>query len=453
MRVEFHGAARTVTGSSTLLEADGTRILVDCGQFQGDDEHERRNREPFAFDPSRLDALVLTHGHIDHVGRAPALVARGFRGPVLCTRATAEIAAVMLLDSAKIAAEDAERGGPPPLFDERDVDRLYRMTRSIRYGEAAAAGRGISVVLSDAGHILGSAHVLATMKEGGRTVAFGLSGDVGGPGRPVVADLTPFRSLDCLQVESTYGDRDHRPPEESVRELLAILEDAERGSGVVLIPAFSLGRTQEILYHLNGWKNAGKLRDLAVYVDSPLATRLTKIYEGNAAVFDDDTKGLMKRGDDPFDFPGLTIVGDGRESERLSREAKRAVIISASGMCQGGRIVRHLQTFLPRPTTRVVIVGFQAPGTLGRRLVDRQRMVRIRGQEVPVNATIHTLGGFSAHAGKHELLAWIGAIGTKPKTVFLVHGEPRAQDAFAASIREELGLHVVIPEPRQGFDL
>ena len=210
MRVEFHGAAGTVTGSCTLLEAAGTRILVDCGQFQGGEDLERRNRERFAFDPASIDALVLTHGHIDHVGRAPALVARGFRGKVFCTRATAEIATVMLLDSAKIAAEDAEHGGPPAAFDEHDVEKLYRMMSKLRYGEEASVGKGISIVLSDAGHILGSAHVLATLSEGERTVTFGLSGDVGSPGRPVVADPTPFRAADFLQVESTFGDRDHR---------------------------------------------------------------------------------------------------------------------------------------------------------------------------------------------------------------------------------------------------
>jgi metallo-beta-lactamase family protein len=453
MHVEFHGAARTVTGSCTLLEAGGTRILVDCGQFQGDAELERRNVGGFAFDPRSVDALVMTHAHVDHVGRAPLLVARGFRGTVLCTRATAELASVMLLDAAKILEEDAEHGGPAPAWGEPEVRALYAATRPIKYGQPVTVGPGVAVTLSDAGHILGSAHVLATLHEGGRTVAFGVSGDVGSPGRPVVADPTPFRALDYLQVESTYGDRDHKSPAESIEELDRILEQADGENGVVLVPAFSLGRTQDILYHLNELKNAGRIPHLAVYVDSPLATRVTRVFEGNSAVFDDDAKGLLRRGDDPFDFPGLTFVGDGRESARLTREARRCVIIASSGMCQGGRIVRHLEALLPRPSTKVVIVGYQAPHTLGRRLVEGRNPVFVRGRPVAVRATVHTLGGFSAHAGRGELLDWVRAISRKPSKVFLCHGEPPALEALARGLRDELGLATHIPDLDETVEL
>jgi metallo-beta-lactamase family protein len=453
MRVEFHGAARTVTGSATLLEAGGTRVLVDCGQFQGDDELEERNRGRLGFHPDALQALVLTHAHIDHVGRAPLLMRHGFRGRVLCTRATAALAAMMWRDGVKIAEEDSRRGGPPPAYGEKDVRALESQIEPLRYGEERRVGPGAAVRLSDAGHILGSAHVAVRLLEDGREGVFGVSGDVGAPGRPVVADPTPFADADWVQIESTYGDRDHKGHEQSLAELLGVLESAVRDQGVVLVPAFALGRTQDLLWHLNRWKGEGRLKDLAVYVDSPLAIRLTQVFRHSPGAMDDDAKALFRAGDDPFEFPGLRFVADARESESLTHEARGALIIASSGMCQGGRIVGHLAALLPRPATQVVFVGYQAPGTLGRRLVDRARTVRIRGRELPVNARIHTIGGFSAHAGRHDLIQWLRAAGERPQRVFLCHGEPPALDALAAAIRRELGLETTIPALGDGFRL
>lgn len=454
MRVAFHGAARTVTGSCTLLEADGTRILVDCGQFQGDEHLERRNRaEALGFDPATIDAVVLTHAHIDHIGRAPLLATRGFKGPVYGTRATGALAGVMLLDAAKIQEEDARRGGPPPAYGERDVARIAAAYRPLRYGARTKVTKAMDVTLLDAGHILGSAHALVQMREGGREVVFGVSGDVGSPGRPVVADPTPFPAADYVQIESTYGDRDHKSPEASLRELLALLESAERGEGTVVVPAFALGRTQDLLWHINRWKLEGKLAGLSVYVDSPMATRLTSVYRQNTGIMDDDVKGLLARDDDPFDFPGLHFVPSHEESQRLAHRAVRSVLIASSGMCQGGRVVHHLEVLLPRPSTKVVFVGYQAPGTLGRRLVDKAKSVRIRGHEVPVNASVHTLGGFSAHGGQAEMLAWLSAGGGPRQKVFLCHGEPPALRTFSALIEARLHVATHIPEMGEVVDL
>jgi len=453
MRVEFHGAARTVTGSCTLLEAGGTRVLVDCGQFQGEDELERLNRAHFRFPVPEIDALVLTHAHIDHVGRAPLLVRQGFRGRVICTRATAALVGIMWRDGVKIAEEDARRGGPPAPYGEHDVIALERAIETRRYGEEVRVGSGARVTLTDAGHILGSAHAGVKLFEDGRELVFGVSGDVGAKGRPVVADPSPFAKADCVQVEATYGDRDHRDGEASLAELLGILEKAVETRGIVLVPAFALGRTQDLLYHVNLWKNAGKLKNLAVYVDSPLAIKITQVFRGQPGAMDDDVKALLSRGDDPFTFEGLTFVTSHDASERLPREAHGAMIIASSGMAQGGRIRGHLAALLPRESTEVIFVGYQAPGTLGRRLVDRAQVVRLGGREVPVRARIHTLGGFSAHAGRRELLDWLRDIGDGPKRVFLCHGEDRALESFAAAIRSELGFETVIPDLGQAFTL
>jgi|SRR5262245_58251142 len=447
MHAEFHGAAGTVTGSCTLLHAGGTRILVDCGQFQGDDELEKRNRERFAFEPSSIDALVLTHAHIDHIGRAPALLLHGFRGKVIATRATAELAAVMLLDAAKIAREDERHGGPPATYDEHAVEKLYQRIEPVRYGETVGLGPGIRVTLTDAGHILGSAHVLAALAENGRSLRFGISGDVGAFDRPVVADPTPMSGLDHLQVESTYGDREHGSQEATVAALEKILEDVQARGGLVIVPAFALGRTQEILWHIAGWKREGRFVDLPVYVDSPLATRVTGIFRRNPEAYDADTKHILKEGDDPFEFPGLHYVSDAEESEHLSTTLKGAVMIASSGMCQSGRVVGHLLHRLPDPATRVVIVGYQARGTLGWRIQSGAKEVFIRGQRVAVRASVQTLAGFSAHASRSELLRWIrGTGGRPPAQVHLVHGEPETLATFAQTIGRELRLPVHVPQ-------
>jgi metallo-beta-lactamase family protein len=446
MHVEFHGAARTVTGSATIVEAGGSRVLVDCGLFQGDDVLERRNRaEALGFDPHALDALVMTHAHVDHIGRAPLLMKRGFRGRVICTPATAELADLMLRDTAKIYEEDARRGGPPPAFGLREVDAIAAATRPLRYGRTLEVTPSLSVTLSDAGHILGSAHVHLALREGDRRASFGVSGDVGANDRPVVADPTPFPDVDWVQMETTYGDREHAPQGTTLEALRDLLAEAQADRGVVVIPSFALGRAQEILYRINQWKNAGHLKGLPVYVDSPLATRITAVFQANPAAFDDEAKGLLHRGDDPFEFDGLRLVSSPAESERVTREAAGCAIIASSGMCQSGRVVNHLLHLLPRPSTKVAFVGYQAHGTLGRRIADGAKVVNVRGHAVPVNASVHVLSGFSAHADRSDLLQWLERCGGSRKRVFLCHGEERALDSFAALIRERLRLDVHVP--------
>jgi metallo-beta-lactamase family protein len=322
----------------------------------------------------------------------------------------------------------------------------------MRYGAPQRIG-GVELLFQDAGHILGSAHVLVTATEGRRTVRFGVSGDVGARGRPIVDDPHPLRGADAVQIESTYGDKEHPPHEQSLARLRQVLEAVEGTDGVAVVPAFALGRTQDVLWHLNEWKREGRLRRLSVYVDSPLAERLTRVFRGNPGIWDDAAKARARAGDDPFDFPGLRVVSNFRESERVAEEAKGALVIASSGMAQSGRVVGHLQALLPRPTTHVVIVGFQARGTLGRRLIEGDKLVRVRGREVPVQATVHSLGGFSAHADRAELLDWLRAVGPSLQRVFVVHGEPGVQDAFARTVRSALSVSVDVPDLGQSLDL
>jgi metallo-beta-lactamase family protein len=449
MQLTFLGAAGEVTGSRYLIEVGATRLLVDCGMFQGGREAAARNREPWGFSPHDLDAVVLTHAHIDHSGLLPRLVRDGFRGRVYATPATIELVDVMLRDSAHLMAAEAarherygrrERALWEPLYGLDDVEALGERLLPLRYGEARELAAGVRVCLRDAGHILGSAIVELDLAEHGVARRLVLSGDLGQPGRPILRDPATIAAADLLIVESTYGDRDHKPLGPTIDELVeAVDRTLNVKHGNVLVPAFAVGRTQELLYWFERLTLEGRLPELEVFVDSPLATEVTEITARHFELFDEEARRLIaarRAGPSRMHLRHTRTVA---ESMALNRLSGGAVILAASGMCDGGRIKHHLRHHLSNPHTTVLITGYQAAGTLGRRLVDGDPTVPIFGAQVPVRAEIITLGGFSAHADQRALLGWLRGFAAPPARTWLVHGEPPAATALQARIAADLG--------------
>lgn len=448
MKLTFLGAAGEVTGSSFLVEADGVRFLVDCGMFQGGREADGKNRTRFAFDPATLDFVLLTHAHIDHSGLLPRLTAKGFGGPVYATAATCDLLEVMLLDSAHIQEREAEwqekartRGaGKPPLYTVAEVNRMLHQRKTVDYGAEVRPHPLVQCVFRDAGHILGAASIEIRVTAGGRTRKLVFSGDIGQPSRPLMRDPVAVTEADVLVVESTYGNRRHKSLNDTLAEFEhAITDTLTRKKGNVIIPAFAVGRTQEILYLLVDLYRQGKLPEMDIYVDSPMATKATEITAKHWALLDQEAAALLQWLESRRGHPRIHFVQDVLESTNLQRIKQGAVIISASGMCNAGRIKHHLRHNLGRRECSVLIVGFQAAGTLGRRIVDGARNVRIFGIPVPVKADIYTIGGLSAHADQAALLAWLGHFRRAPQRTFVVHGEQATAEIFAAAIHDKLG--------------
>jgi metallo-beta-lactamase family protein len=463
MRISLCGAAGEVTGSGYLVQTDKARVLVDFGMFQGRGATVARNRDLGPVEPSALDAVVLTHAHLDHTGRLPLLPSRGLRGPIHATPATVDFARLILEDSARLQESDAARqsrrllraGREPvaPLYQTADVEALDPLFSPLAYGQRREIADGIEVRLVDAGHILGSASVEMTVREGGgrRVVVF--SGDVGLKGSPIVRDPAPPDHADLVFLESTYGDRDHRPRDETLREFREILERAVREGQRVLVPAFAIGRAQEVLYRIDELVHSGQLPEFPIYLDSPLAIEATRLYAKHRELFDAEAEALMHRGPFLGDLTGLKFVATAAESKALNDDWDMAVILAGSGMCDGGRIVHHLRHSLWRRNVAVLIVGYQAEGTLGRRLVQGAREVRIFGEKVVVRASIHTLGGFSAHAGQAELVEWVGHMMAGHPRVVLTHGEPPARDALKGLLSARFGVEAECPGPGGVIDL
>ena len=456
MRVHFHGAAGEVTGSLHLLEAAGKRILLDCGMCQGSAEMEASNADPFPFDVESIDALVVSHAHIDHVGRVPLLVKRGFRGPIFAQRASAELMPIMLMDSASLAESDAERFNRrrkhgeremQPLYTREDVADAVELLRPQSYDQRFRVLDGIEVAFRDAGHILGSS--IVEVWADGRKLVF--SGDLGPKGTPILRDPTPVREADLVLMESTYGDRNHKDRAETIVELGEILEQAWRDGGNVLIPAFAVGRSQELLYWFARYWDEWNLSRWQVFLDSPMAGKVVEVYGHHHALFDDDAQEVWRGKPNPFKLPNLRITASTEESMAINRFERGAIIIAGSGMANGGRILHHLRHNLGRRGAHVVFVGYQGVGTLGRRLVDGAKWVRIHGQDQRVNATMHTVGGLSAHADQRGLLDWFGHFQPKPQLA-LVHGEDRAREALAGEIGERDGIEVVLVRPGMTLD-
>ncbi len=513
MQLQFLGAATTVTGSQFLLSTGQAKILVDCGMFQGSPNEAIRNRIPLAYDPAELDAILLTHAHLDHCGLIPYVVARGFQGPIFATAGTVELARLVLLDSGKLQQEfakrharfarrnpekaasrereqeaafeaavakmvvDDERGEswmapnpevalryqPPameveldePIYDERDAERALERFRSVRYDRVTNVAPGIDAVFLDAGHILGSAiirlHVTDFPDGPERTLVF--SGDLGRRDTPIIRDPTHVSEADYVLMESTYGGREHEAQDEAVRILAETVRLVAEHDGVLLVPSFAIGRTQEIVWQLDRLIAEGKIPHLPLYLDSPMASRASDVYRRHAEYFDEQTRHLLEQRETPLDYPGQIITNNVQQSEAISRAKRPYMIVASNGMLTGGRVVGHLRELIGDPSAVLLFVGYQGKGTLGAHLQEGATQVRIDGQHFQVKCQVRSISGFSAHADESELLDWIGnfAAGKKPgdpgfpRKVFIVHGDPEAQAALAPKVRA-LGFDVGIPK-------
>jgi metallo-beta-lactamase family protein len=462
MKLSFHGAAQTVTGSCHLVETNGKRILIDCGLLQGGREIERENAEPFGFDPPGIDAVLLTHAHLDHCGRLPLLVKRGFRGKIIATAATRDLARLVMLDSAHLQEEEARRQTRHARHDRHDkdaaplyslidaLDAMDRFEPGVGYGETVTLADGLSATFHDAGHILGSASVLLEAHEGGVVRRILFSGDIGGGASPLIGKPAPPPEADAVVMETTYGDRLHRPYPETVEEFLTAIQDTFNRGGNVVVPAFALERAQEILYVIRaGIENDRVNPSVQVFLDSPMAISATEIFKRHPECYGPDLAALFRRGQDPFHVPGLHFTRETAESIAINQIVGGAIIIAGSGMCTGGRVLHHLQHNLWRSQAGIVFVGFAAMGTPARKIIEGASSVMLFGEDIPVRAKIHTINGFSAHADQAELLAWRHAI-ARAGTTFLVHGEPDTMAKFAALLPEG---KVEMPAMHQKFTL
>jgi metallo-beta-lactamase family protein len=458
VRLQFLGAAREVTGSAHLLQVAGRTILLDCGLFQGRRSEVASKNRRLPYEVGRLDALVLSHAHIDHAGRIPYLVAEGYRGDIHCTPATRDLCEVMLADSAHIQEKDASflarhgREAVPPLYALRDVSTTLTQMRPHRYRERFEVVPGVTATFVDAGHILGSASVMLEWEEGGARRRLGFSGDVGRTGLPIIRDPEPVEDVDWLIMESTYGDRDHASVEGAREQLAKVVSETVAKGGRVLIPAFAVGRTQEILYDLHQLSQAGRIPRVPVVIDSPLASEATEVFRDNTAEFDRTEPMVRRHGSNLpalFDFDLVQFTPDVEDSKAMMRKQGPMIVIAASGMCESGRILHHLGHSAGDPRTTVLIVGFQAEHTLGRRIVERRETIKVFGDEIPLRARVEILNGYSAHADRAELGTWLDAVresSPRLSDVFLVHGERRAQDALQERLAAR-GYAVQAPDP------
>lgn len=473
MKITFLGATKTVTGSNFLVEGAGKKFLIDCGMYQGSSKEEGKNHEPFAFNIKEIDFMLLTHAHIDHSGRIPRLYVEGYRNPVITTKATKDLCSIMLPDSGHIQEQEIEwrnrkrmREGKdplPPLYTAQDAIDTMEIFQAVNYDEIVEIDPNIHVRFNDAGHMLGSAIIEIWVDEDGKRTKAVFTGDLGNNDIPLLSSPTMIESADYLVMESTYGSRLHMRNDDKASLFLNIVSETLDKGGTVVIPSFAVGRTQEILYELNGLKEKHDdekfmqeyktLMQAPVYVDSPLAISATEIFRENANLFDEETQKLIQGGDNPLEFPGLQFTRTADESKALNEKNESAIIISASGMCEVGRIKHHLKHHLWDPNSTILFVGYQAQGTLGRKLVEGEKMVKIFGEEIAVNARIEYIEGYSGHADQEWLLNFIYSFITKPKHIFLVHGEPEGQEILKDKILETVEIPVTIPDYGQTYTL
>jgi len=461
IKLNFFGAAKNVTGSCYYLEANGMRILVDCGLYQERDL-KSRNWADFPVPADTIDAVLLTHAHLDHCGRLPKLVKEGFKGTVHATAATAEISNIIMLDAAHIQEEDIkhkklrhERSGKKspfpyePLYTMEDAEKVNALFNKVKYNTKVPIGEGITAEFREAGHVFGSSSIRLEVEQGGETRTILFSGDVGRWDLPIMRDPFQYEHADYVLIESTYGDRVHEDVADIPGELEKVINETYEAGGNVVIPSFALERTQELLYHLNNLLAEDRIPHLVAFVDSPMAVKITEVFKKHPELYDEETMEQIRMGDKPCDFPGLTMSRTVDQSKSINHIKGTAIIIAGSGMCTGGRIKHHLKNNIGRPESTILFVGYQAHGTLGRIILDKPETVRIFGEEHPVRARIERIGGFSAHADQNELYRWISSIKEPPRKVFMTHGEESAAIALQKFIAEKTGWNCVVPEYEQ----
>jgi metallo-beta-lactamase family protein len=465
IRIHFLGATRNVTGSRYLVETSSARVLVDCGLYQ-ERAFRKRNWEPFLFEPSGIDAVILTHAHLDHCGLLPKLAREGFRGPVFATEVTCEIVPIVLHDAAHLQEMDAkykakrhrregrtEKAEPQPLYRKEDVDAALPLLRPAAYRKPLPVADGIEAEFFDAGHILGSASIRLTVRDGGtsRTILF--SGDIGCPDRPILNDPTLFEEADYVQMESTYGDRLHEDQEDVEDALAGLINDTLDRGGNVIIPSFAIERAQELLYHLCRLRRAKRIPNLMTFLDSPMAIKVTQVFQRHAEFFDKEMREILLDGALPFSFKGLQMSVATEDSKAINRVKGTVIIIAGSGMCTGGRVKHHLEHNISRPESSILFVGYQATGTLGRQIVDGNPEVRIHGAKRPVRARVAQVHGFSGHGDQKNLMRWITHLKRAPKKVFVTHGGSTVSQTFAELVRGKTGWPVTAPEYQESIEL
>lgn len=455
IKITFCTGVGTVTGANFLLETtQSKKVLVDCGLVQGAKVAQDENREPFGYDPATIDALVITHAHLDHVGRIPKLVKEGFRGPIFSTSETRELAEVVLTDAAGILAMEARQEGLEPLYDLVDVPPIFEQWKTVPYHQSTEIVQGVSIYLKDAGHILGSVMVEVTVD--GKKILF--TGDVGNSPAPLLRDTENIGPVDYMIMESVYGDRNHEPKEERTAKLEKIVKDTLGRGGTLVIPAFSIDRTQVILYELNNMVEQGRIPSVPVFVDSPMGIKATQVYRASTELFNDKVKQQIRGGDDVFSFPKLSFTVSQGESRGIEHLKGAKIVLAGSGMSVGGRVIAHEEHFLPDPKNTLLLAGYQSAGSLGRELADGARKVRIHGREIKVRAHVETLYGYSAHKDSDHLVELVStatdeAGKTKPKQVFVAMGEPGSSMHLAQRLRDELDVNAIVPERQHTYEL
>ena len=473
MKVTFLGATKTVTGSNFLVEGAGKKFLVDCGMYQGSASDEFENEAPFLYDVHDIDFMLLTHAHIDHSGRIPKLYNEGYRNSVYATKATCDLCSIMLPDSGHIQEMEVEwknrkreRKGEdplPPLYTAEDAAKCLEIFKPVQYDEIIDIDKNIKARFNDAGHMLGSAIIEVWVTEGDKTEKIVFTGDLGNNDIPLLSPPTMIESADYLVMESTYGNRLHMRNDDKASMFLDVVYETLEKGGTVVIPSFAVGRTQEILFELNRikeekhdeefYKKYKRLMSVPVYVDSPLAISATEVFKENMNLFNEETQAIINSGDNPLEFDGLKFTRTADESKALNASNESAIIISASGMCEVGRIKHHLKHHLWEPNSTILFVGYQAPGTLGRKLVDGEKKVKIFGEEIAVNARIEYIEGYSGHADQEWLMNFVYSFITKPKHIFLVHGEPEGQKVLKSKLEESTDIPITIPDFGESYEL